>query len=216
MGSGIIIDPSGIILTNNHVVDGDGKITVRLADGREFQGKEVKTDPKTDLAIVRIHRRRRPESRPLRRQRRPGRGRLGAGPGAALRSGRHRHCGHHQRQGTRPGPGDRENFLQTDAAINPGNSGGPLVNLDGEVIGINTAISSRSGGYEGIGFAIPANLAQWVSRQLDRERQGPPRLPGRRHPARDAGVGQGVRRRRSSGRSWSPTFPKALPPPRPA
>ena len=68
--------------------------------------------------------------------------------------------------------GRRAEFLQTDAAINPGNSGGPLVNLDGEVVGINTAIASSSGGYQGVGFAIPANLAKWVTEQLIKQRRG--------------------------------------------
>ncbi len=166
MGSGIIIDPSGIILTNSHVVEGDGKITVRLPDGREFQGKEVKSDPKSDLAILRIH-----DAGPLQAARFGDSDALEVGDWvlalgqpfglegtvtAGIISGKGRGLGLTA----------RENFLQTDAAINPGNSGGPLVTLDGEVIGVNTAISSQSGGNEGVGFAIPASLARWVSRQL--------------------------------------------------
>ena len=166
MGSGVIIDSSGIILTNNHVVRGGGKITVRLHDGREFEATEVKQDPKTDMAIVRIE---------------------GAGDLTAASLGDSDKtqvgdwvlalgqpfglegtvtAGIISAKGRGLGITARENFLQTDAAINPGNSGGPLVNLDGEVVGINTAISSRSGGYQGVGFAVPVNLAKWVTRQL--------------------------------------------------
>lgn len=166
LGSGVIIDSSGVILTNNHVVASGGSVLVRLHDGREFKAAEVKTDPKTDLAVVRIE-----GAKNLRAAR------LGNSDGmevgdwvlalgqpfglestvtAGIISAKHRGLGITA----------RENFLQTDAAINPGNSGGPLVNLDGEVIGINTAISSRSGGNQGVGFAVPANLAKWVSRQL--------------------------------------------------
>jgi serine protease Do len=165
-GSGIIIDPSGVILTNNHVVAAGGKVTVRLPDGREFQAKDIKTDPKTDLAIVRIE----------------GAGTLKAGKlgdsdslevgdwvlalGQPFGLEGTVTAGIISAKGRGLGITARESFLQTDAAINPGNSGGPLVNLDGEVIGINTAISTQSGGYQGVGFAIPANLAKWVSRQL--------------------------------------------------
>ena len=166
VGSGVIIDPSGIILTNNHVVEGGGKIIVRLHDGREFDAVEIKTDPKTDLAIVRIK---------------------GAGPLAAAKLGNSDEAqvgdwvlalgdpfglegtvtaGIVSAKGRALGNTPRENFIQTDAAINPGNSGGPLVNLDGEVVGINTAIHSRSGGNQGVGFAVSANLAKWVSGQL--------------------------------------------------
>lgn len=166
MGSGVIIDPSGIVLTNNHVVDGGGKVTVRLADGREFPAKEVKTDPRTDLAVVRIE---------------------GTGPFPAAKLGDSDAvtvgdwvlalgqpfglegtvtAGIISAKGRGLGIAPRENFLQTDAAINPGNSGGPLVNLRGEVIGVNTAISTQNGGYQGVGFAIPVNLAKWVSQQL--------------------------------------------------
>ena len=166
MGSGLIIDPAGVILTNNHVVSGGGEITVRLHDGREFKAGKVLADPKTDLALLRIE---------------------GAGHLPAARLGNSDNVevgdwvlalGHPfglegtvtagivSAKGRGIGLAERENFIQTDAAINPGNSGGPLVNLDGEVIGINTAISSSSGGSEGIGFAVPINLAKWVAGQL--------------------------------------------------
>jgi serine protease Do len=169
MGSGVIVDPSGVILTNNHVVDGGGKITVRLHDGREFDAVEVKQDPKTDIAIVRIE---------------------GAADLKAAQLGNSEEtlvgdwvialgqpfglegtvtAGIVSAKGRGIGITARENFIQTDAAINPGNSGGPLVNLKGEVIGINTAISSSSGGYQGVGFAIPVNLAKWVGGQLEKQ-----------------------------------------------
>ena len=166
-GSGVIVDPSGVILTNNHVVAGGGKIMVRLQDGREFKAVDIKTDPKTDLAVLRIE---------------------GAGtlPAARLGDSSKVEIGDWVLALGQPfglegtvtagivsakdrgiGITDREDFIQTDAAINPGNSGGPLVDLDGEVIGINTAISSNNGGYQGVGFAIPANLAKWVGGQLE-------------------------------------------------
>jgi serine protease Do len=165
-GSGVIIDPSGIILTNNHVVAAGGKITVRLPDGREFQAKDIKTDPKTDLAILRIEKAgtlkaaKLGDSEPLQ----VGDWVLALGQPFGLEGTVT--AGIISAKGRGLGITPRESFLQTDAAINPGNSGGPLVNLDGEVIGINTAISTRSGGYQGVGFAIPANLAKFVSRQL--------------------------------------------------
>ena len=166
MGSGLVIDASGIILTNNHVVSGGGRITVRLQDGREYKAAKVVTDPKTDLAVVRIE----------------GADHLTAarlGDSDAVEVGDWVLAVGHpfglegtvtagiiSAKGRGIGITEDENFIQTDAAINPGNSGGPLVNLDGEVIGINTAISSSSGGNEGVGFAIPINLAKWVSGQL--------------------------------------------------
>ncbi len=166
IGSGVIIDPSGVILTNNHVVRGDGDVTVRLQDGREFKATEVKADPKTDLAIVRIEG---ASDLPFARlgdsdQVQVGDWVLALGQPFGLTStvtsgiisATHRDIGINS----------RENFFQTDAAINPGNSGGPLVNLDGHVVGINTAITSRSGGNEGVGFAVPSNTARWVADQL--------------------------------------------------
>ena len=166
IGSGVIVHRSGLILTNNHVVDGADKVIVRLHDGREFEAVDVKTDPKTDLAVLRIE----DDSEfPAARlgdsdQVEIGDWVLALGQPfglestvtAGIISAKHRGIGITA----------RENFLQTDAAINPGNSGGPLVNLEGQVIGINTAISSSSGGNDGIGFAIPVNLAKWVGKQL--------------------------------------------------
>jgi serine protease Do len=166
VGSGVIVDPSGIVLTNNHVVEGADEVTVELADGREFKAREIKTDPDSDLAVVRLA-----DAKGLPTARLGDSDKLDTGDwviaignpfelettvSAGIISGKGRELG-----GIR-----RAKFLQTDAAINPGNSGGPLVNLAGEVVGINTAIASNSGGYQGIGFAIPINLAKWVSGQL--------------------------------------------------
>jgi serine protease Do len=166
MGSGFIIDPSGVIMTNTHVVADAEEVIVRLHDGREFIATDVKTDQRSDVAIVRI---------------------AGADDLKALQLGNSDAveiadwvlaigspfgldltvtAGIISAKGRGPGITEREDFLQTDAAINPGNSGGPLLNLRGEVVGINTAISTRSGGYDGVGFAIPVNMAKWVSQQL--------------------------------------------------
>jgi serine protease Do len=166
IGSGVIIDSSGIILTNNHVVEGGGEVMVRTHDGSEFVATDVWTDPKSDLAVVKIE-----PSSDLVAAKLGDSDEVSIGDWvlalgqpfglestvtAGIISAKHRGIG----------ITDRENFLQTDAAINPGNSGGPLVNLRGEVVGINTAIHSRSGGNDGIGFAIPSNLARWVGDQL--------------------------------------------------
>jgi serine protease Do len=166
LGSGLIIDASGVILTNSHVVRDGREITVRLHDGREYKATKVHTDPKADLAVLRIE---------------------GADHLTAARLGDSDKmevgdwvlalgnpfglegtvtAGIISAKGRGIGLNERESFLQTDAAINPGNSGGPLVNLDGEVVGINTAISSNSGGNEGVGFAIPINQAKWIAKQL--------------------------------------------------
>jgi serine protease Do len=165
-GSGVIIDSSGLVITNNHVVEGADEVTVELSDGREFKATEIKTDPDSDLAIVRLA-----DAKGLPTATLGNSDKLEIGDwviaignpfelettvSAGIISGKGRELG-----GIR-----RAQFLQTDAAINPGNSGGPLINLAGEVVGINTAIATNSGGYQGIGFAIPANLARWVTDQL--------------------------------------------------
>ena len=165
-GSGVVIDASGVILTNHHVVAGGGTVTVRLRDGREFEATRVKTDPRTDLAVVWIDA---PGDLPT----------ASLGDSDALRVGdwvlalgqpfgleNTVTAGIISAKNRGVGLVGREEFLQTDAAINPGNSGGPLIDLDGNVVGINTAISSSSGGYQGVGFAIPVNLVRWVSEQL--------------------------------------------------
>jgi serine protease Do len=166
VGSGVIIDPSGIILTNNHVVQGGGKITVRLHDGQTFEATGVKTDPKSDLAIVRIKGAENLATAKLANsdEAQVGDWVLALGDPFGLEGTVT--AGIISAKGRGLGITARENFIQTDAAINPGNSGGPLVNLDGEVVGINTAIHSESGGNQGVGFAISSNLAKWVSQQL--------------------------------------------------
>ncbi|QDU26052.1 putative periplasmic serine endoprotease DegP-like precursor [Anatilimnocola aggregata] len=165
-GSGVIIDSSGIILTNNHVVAGGGKLRVKMHDGREFDVVDVKTDPSTDLAVIKIK-----SSVPLpyavlgdSDQMMIGDWVLALGQPFGLQDTVT--AGIISAKGRDIGITRHNEFLQTDAAINPGNSGGPLVNLQGEVVGINTAISSSSGGFQGIGFAVPVNVAKWVSTQL--------------------------------------------------
>jgi serine protease Do len=168
-GSGVIIDPAGVILTNNHVVAGGGKVTVRLHDGREFVATDVKTDPNTDIAIVRIKASGSLPAATLGNsdQLRIGDWVLAVGQPFGLENTVTK--GIVSATGRAVGITKYDEFIQTDAAINPGNSGGPLINLQGEVIGINTAISSSSGGFQGIGFAIPVNVAKWVSSQLVKE-----------------------------------------------
>ena len=166
MGSGVIIDPSGVVLTNHHVVDGADRITVELADRRRFTATEIKFDEKTDLAVLRI----KPDAA-LPAAKFGDSDQLAIGDwviaiGNPFRLGQTVSAGIISATGRTLRQGQWTNYLQTDAAINPGNSGGPLVNLAGEVVGINTAIASRNGGYQGIGFSIPSNTAKWVVGQL--------------------------------------------------
>ena len=166
-GSGFIITADGYIMTNNHVVGEADKVTVKLLDGREYEAEIIGTDPPTDVALIKIEADEELPYLPLGNS-----DRLEVGDWV-LAFGNPFGLSHTLTAGIvsakgRTGIGltDYENFIQTDAAINPGNSGGPLVNLDGEVVGMNTAIFSRSGGYMGIGFAIPINMAQNIRQQL--------------------------------------------------
>jgi serine protease Do len=166
LGSGFIIDSDGVIVTNYHVVDGAEKIVVTLADGKGFDAKVLGKDQKADIAILKIDAAQGLPAVALGNsdELEVGEWVMAIGnpfgldhtvtPGIVSAKGRH------------IGTGPYDNFIQTDASINPGNSGGPLVNLRGEVVGINTAIFSQSGGNIGIGFAIPANLAKELVPQL--------------------------------------------------
>ncbi len=165
-GSGVIVDERGYILTNNHVVGDAETIVVKLADGREVSAELVGSDPDTDVAVVRIEAER-ITAAPMGNSdaARVGEFVLAVGNPFGLESTIT--SGIISARG-RSGVNivEIEDFIQTDAAINPGNSGGPLVNLQGEVIGINAAIYSKSGGYQGIGFAIPINIARTVMRGI--------------------------------------------------
>jgi serine protease Do len=171
LGSGIIIDAEGHILTNSHVVNGATNMTVVLSDGRKYTGKSVRVigvDSKTDLAVIQITSK---ESFPFATFGDSDKVDVGQW---VVAIGHPRGLDQTVTQGIisakhRRGiadPSSYQDFLQTDAAINPGNSGGPLLDLSGEVIGVNTAIMSESGGFEGIGFATPGNMALRVARQL--------------------------------------------------
>lgn len=164
-GSGFIISKDGYIMTNSHVVNDADRITVKLHDGQEYEVTEVKTDPRSDVAIIKIDAN---DLHPLplgdSDQTEVGDWVLAFGSPFGLEQSMSQ--GIISAKGRGPGINEREDYLQTDAAINPGNSGGPLVNMNGEVIGINTAISSRSGGYDGVGFSIPVNMARWIGDNL--------------------------------------------------
>jgi len=166
LGSGVIVSPDGYIITNNHVIKNAEKIKVILSDKREFDGKVIGTDPKTDLAVVKIEATDLPtiswgDSDSLRV------GELVIAIGNPYRLSHTVTMGIVSAVGrANVGIADYEDFIQTDAAINPGNSGGALVNARGELVGINTAIFSTTGGYQGIGFAIPSNMARIVMKSL--------------------------------------------------
>ena len=168
LGSGIIISDDGYILTNNHVVNGADALKVRLSDGREFDAKITGTDPQSEVAVIKIDGKGLPyavlgDSDNLRI------GQWVVAIGSPFGFDRTVTAGIVSAKGRSLGMQAYEDYIQTDAAINPGNSGGPLVNLRGEVVGINTAIVTRSGGYQGIGFAIPINMANPIKDALMKE-----------------------------------------------
>jgi serine protease Do len=165
-GSGFIISQDGLILTNHHVVDHAARITVRLADGREFNAKTVGTDPASDIAVIGITGQELPVL-PLGNSDAMDVGDWVIAAGNPFGLTHTITVGVVSAKGrSQLGVLDFEDFIQTDAAINPGNSGGPLINLRGEAIGVNTAIVSDSGGYLGIGFAIPINMVKTIQGQL--------------------------------------------------
>ena len=166
VGSGIIIDASGIILTNSHVVRNADEVRLRLSDGREFDVSDIKTDRLSDLAIVRFDAPDNLKAATLGNSDKLMIGDWVIAIGSPFELETTVSAGIISGKGRSVRQIRRNKMLQTDAAINPGNSGGPLVNLDGEVVGINTAIASSSGGYQGIGFAIPVDRAKWVAREL--------------------------------------------------
>ena len=167
-GSGFIIAANGLILTNNHVVEDADSIKVRLADKREFTATVIGTDPQSDVALIKIDAENLPVL-PLGDSDRLEVGEWVIAIGSPFELSQTVTVGVVSAKGrSKIGINDYENFIQTDAAINPGNSGGPLLNIHGEVVGINTAIFSRSGGYMGIGFAIPVNMAKSIEQQLQK------------------------------------------------
>ncbi|MBF0108816.1 MAG: DegQ family serine endoprotease [Magnetococcales bacterium] len=166
LGSGFVIDPEGFILTNHHVVDGSDKITVRFPDEREFTAKVIGSDSKTDLALIRIETGEKLPVVDLGDSETAEVGEWVLAIGNPFGLDATVTVGIISAKGRIIGSGPYDDFIQTDAAINPGNSGGPLFDMKGKVVGINTAIFSRSGGNMGIGFAIPVNLAKSVVTQL--------------------------------------------------
>ena len=166
LGSGFLIDRDGSILTNNHVVENAEKIVVKLADEREFEAKVVGKDSKTDIAVIKINAKGNFSVPPLGDSDQLEVGEWVMAIGNPFGLDNTVTSGIVSAKGRHIGAGPYDNFIQTDASINPGNSGGPLINLKGEVVGINTAIFSRTGGNIGIGFAIPINLVKELLPQL--------------------------------------------------
>ena len=166
LGSGFIIDRDGSILTNNHVVENAQKIMVRLADDQEYEAKVIGRDSKTDIAVIKIESKKNLPAASFGDSDRLEVGEWVVAIGNPFGLDSTVTSGIVSAKGRHIGQGPYDNFIQTDASINPGNSGGPLINLRGEVIGINTAIFSRTGGNIGIGFAIPINLVKELLPQL--------------------------------------------------
>ncbi|HEX2229170.1 MAG TPA: DegQ family serine endoprotease [Candidatus Binatia bacterium] len=166
LGSGFIIDADGSILTNNHVVENAQKIVVKLSNDQEYEAKVIGRDPKTDMAVIKIDAKTALSAASLGDSDGLEVGEWVVAIGNPFGLDSTITSGIVSAKGRHIGQGPYDNFIQTDASINPGNSGGPLINLRGEVIGINTAIFSRTGGNMGIGFAIPINLAKELLPQL--------------------------------------------------
>lgn len=169
LGSGVIVSTEGYIITNNHVVEQADEIKVTLLDKRSFKARVIGTDQKTDISVIKV------DAKDLPTIQWGDSDTLQVGE-FVLAIGNPFGLSHTVTMGiisavgrANVGIADYEDFIQTDAAINPGNSGGPLVNIRGELIGINTAIFSKSGGYQGIGFAVPSNMVRSVMDQLEKK-----------------------------------------------
>jgi serine protease Do len=169
LGSGVVVTEDGFILTNNHVIEDAEEILVTMSNKEGYEPKKAKVigrDPKTDIAVIKID-----VEKPIRAARLGDSDKLRVGDwvvaiGNPFGLGHTVTAGIVSAKGRVIGAGPYDNFIQTDASINPGNSGGPLFNLDGEVVGVNTAIMSQTGGNIGIGFAIPINMAKTIMEQL--------------------------------------------------
>jgi serine protease Do len=165
VGSGFIVSPDGLIMTNAHVVAGAKEVTVKLTDRREFQAKVLGSDRKTDVAVLKID----AKDLPTVRLGRPGDLKVGSwvlAIGSPFGFENTVTAGVVSAKGRSLPDDSAVPFIQTDVAVNPGNSGGPLFNDRGEVVGINSQIYSRSGGYQGVSFAIPIDLAQRIEQQI--------------------------------------------------
>ena len=203
LGSGVIVSPDGYILTNNHVIDKATDIKVVLADRREFKARLVGADSKTDIAVLKVDATGLPVI-PLGDSTTMKAGNFVLAVGNPFGLNQTVTMGIVSATG-RGGLGieDYEDFIQTDAAINPGNSGGALVDVNGDLVGINTAILSGSGGNQGVGFAIPVNMARQVMDEILKHGKVTPRLHRRANPGTDAGDGQGLRAHRHQRRAGS-------------
>jgi serine protease Do len=166
LGTGVIIDKEGFILTNNHVVEMADEIKVKLADEKEFLAKIIGRDQKTDLALIKIESDKALSPLPLGDSDKLEVGEWVVAIGNPFGLGNTVTAGIVSAKYRQIGQSSYDNYIQTDASINPGNSGGPLLNTAGEVVGINTAIFSQSGGNIGIGFAVPINMAKDLLPQL--------------------------------------------------
>jgi serine protease Do len=166
LGSGFILDREGHVVTNNHVVENADKIKVKLADGKESEAQVVGRDPNTDLALIKIKGSNGLTPLPMGDSDKLRVGSWVLAIGSPFGLEQTVTTGIVSAKGRVIGAGPYDDFIQTDASINPGNSGGPLLNMKGEVVGINTAIVSRGGGNVGVGFAIPVNMANGIIAQL--------------------------------------------------
>jgi serine protease Do len=170
LGSGVIVSPEGYILTASHVVEGAEAVKVALSSGeKEFDAKIIGTDPPTDLAVLKLNINKPLPALPIADSDKLEVGDIVLAVGNPFAVGQTLTMGIVSalgRGGFGINPGGYENFIQTDAAINPGNSGGALVDAEGRLVGINTAILSRSGGFQGVGFAVPINMARFVMERL--------------------------------------------------
>ena len=200
LGSGFIISADGFMLTNAHVVEAADEITVKLTDKRELKAKVIGADRRTDIALLKIE----ASGLPFVRFGDPNRLRVGewvVAIGSPFGFENTVTAGIVSAKGRSLPQENFVPFIQTDVAVNPGNSGGPLFNLRGEVVGINSAIYSRTGGFMGLSFAIPIDVANDIAEQLQDDGPGDPRPHRRRHPADHEGARRQLRPAEAAGRA---------------